>query len=971
MIHRNYQIDTGTICNLNCIFCYRGHIEDSKKKNTCISLESIKKIFSRKIYFDSLILFSNGEFFANPESMDIFEYCLKEAYFSENKSQDKVVCLNTNATLLSENITDRILEIIAKYKLKIRFTFSINAVNSESYKKISGADLFDRVVSNVKNFMSKSIEFNSKNGSFIHLSPQIVIIDENSEELTDFIDYWQKFYKKYEIKPDICEDKIVFDRLYTVSLRECITGSAEDRVFFENVLENLSEKYKIDFLKVSENKSREAKKNLYKRKVCNQLLELNLYSENKKILCCKDYTGEFAYPYTNGLDEVFRNYYTGLQMTGDFDRISICSECYDYEELDLNELKSNINDKNLIKMYEHRLNTGLPYEFYSVMTESEEDIKNATKFLENNNFYSLSSQKLISENVFYNNKIDFHKKKENFFCAGWKVSLKFKNGKMYAGCEKIDIPIENFKEYSENLAINTEKTIPKVCLNCDRKYSFKKLQDRFRIFGEKSFYSCWTDSITLKKSTREFADLIRERNLLKASEFFKSQNNIDVFLWIVNNYSELVDSDVVFNLVFESDNYLLKLFYTEIANAKFLDCCKNLMNTEFYHNKNIARKIIVTHFENIKNANTLELLYRIHQIFVKNVDYNGYDFQSYRFYLKELLEASILEVKNNDFFLKIYELYNKSEFDFNLFPGFSESFKCGIYKIAECLKIDENNIEHFRDVFEVLADNSDFKNTVCEAFRKPFFDFISKLENKNKMLDYYEFFKNSHFEYVIKEYIKAFLASLDFADFVKFRKVRDFQDVVDMLIKENFLNQSVDINTFVELEKFYNTFSEFIFNEENNQVFENTVFDKFKLLIQNPANLSKSIDFTAKTNNEKYIETVEYRISELLMSRQYFTFFKEIKKILKNSTDKNWLWKRITDFDFNLYDYRFLKLLVVLTTLETEFTDLLNYRIYSFYMKKEKFKNALEYLLKIQNYKNFFDSKNYKKTLKYLKKEAK
>ncbi|MFA5480393.1 MAG: hypothetical protein WC337_10260, partial [Candidatus Muiribacteriota bacterium] len=64
------QIDTGTVCNLDCIFCYRKNCE--KNKNTVTKFEDIKAVFSRKSLFSSIVLFGNGEFFANPEWKKIF-----------------------------------------------------------------------------------------------------------------------------------------------------------------------------------------------------------------------------------------------------------------------------------------------------------------------------------------------------------------------------------------------------------------------------------------------------------------------------------------------------------------------------------------------------------------------------------------------------------------------------------------------------------------------------------------------------------------------------------------------------------------------------------------------------------------------------------------------------------------------------------------------------------------------------------
>ena len=131
-------------CNINCIFCDRPILKQSMKlgemdENLLISiLESVK---NNNIYELGLVGLGEPLLDKNLErhlsAINDYSQCFTR------------ISINTNGILMDEGKSNTIIH--SRINL---VTFSLNATNRSSYKKIMGADCFDLVVNNIKRFIA-------------------------------------------------------------------------------------------------------------------------------------------------------------------------------------------------------------------------------------------------------------------------------------------------------------------------------------------------------------------------------------------------------------------------------------------------------------------------------------------------------------------------------------------------------------------------------------------------------------------------------------------------------------------------------------------------------------------------------------------------------------------------------------------------------------------------------------------------
>ncbi len=155
-------------CNLNCVFCDRPILKQSMKigdmdENLLISiLESVKE---NNIYELGLVGLGEPLLNGNLERhlSIINDY---SQYFTR-------ISINTNGILMDEEKSDTIIQ--SRINL---ITFSLNATNRWSYKKIMGADRFDLVVNNIKRFIAL-LKYHKR--SDLNVSIQFMSSDLNDE----------------------------------------------------------------------------------------------------------------------------------------------------------------------------------------------------------------------------------------------------------------------------------------------------------------------------------------------------------------------------------------------------------------------------------------------------------------------------------------------------------------------------------------------------------------------------------------------------------------------------------------------------------------------------------------------------------------------------------------------------------------------------------------------------------------------
>ena len=152
-------IETTSRCNLACRLCLNREINNSDKGDMDFSL--FKKIINQsKDFLYEANLFHRGEPLLNPNIAEMIEY----ASINNIKT-----CIHTNATLLNEEMSIKILK-----SGLTKIYFSLDTFIKEDYEYIrSGAD-FEKTVSNIKNFLQlkKELKLNrySSNESLLNLN---------------------------------------------------------------------------------------------------------------------------------------------------------------------------------------------------------------------------------------------------------------------------------------------------------------------------------------------------------------------------------------------------------------------------------------------------------------------------------------------------------------------------------------------------------------------------------------------------------------------------------------------------------------------------------------------------------------------------------------------------------------------------------------------------------------------------------
>lgn len=154
----NIEIETISACNARCIMCPNS-ITTNKSNfptqllGTEVYKELIDEIANYKVRY--LALFSQNEPLLDKRIIDFIRY-------GKEKCPKTKIALNTNAALLSPELSDKILKSGLNH-----ITFSIHGWTEETMKKVSGLD-FKIVLSNITYFLGKHLD--AKSGIEIGLS---------------------------------------------------------------------------------------------------------------------------------------------------------------------------------------------------------------------------------------------------------------------------------------------------------------------------------------------------------------------------------------------------------------------------------------------------------------------------------------------------------------------------------------------------------------------------------------------------------------------------------------------------------------------------------------------------------------------------------------------------------------------------------------------------------------------------------
>jgi MoaA/NifB/PqqE/SkfB family radical SAM enzyme len=155
-------------CNLRCIMCPRN---DPKIKLSEMDYNDFRKIVDEVPCEEIQLAGALGESLLYKDLFRCIEYC---------KEKNIRVYLTTNATLLTPDISRRLLDLDIHY-----ISFSVDGATKETYERIRKGAIFEEVVNNIKNFTSLKKKMGKK--VIVELVP-VIIVGYNDHEISQLID---------------------------------------------------------------------------------------------------------------------------------------------------------------------------------------------------------------------------------------------------------------------------------------------------------------------------------------------------------------------------------------------------------------------------------------------------------------------------------------------------------------------------------------------------------------------------------------------------------------------------------------------------------------------------------------------------------------------------------------------------------------------------------------------------------------
>jgi molybdenum cofactor biosynthesis enzyme MoaA len=204
------HIELSDNCNLRCIMCEQsGELDwhqDKTKVHPCprgdMSLSLFKKILDdfveMNVTFNEINPFWMGESLVNSEFIQMMKYLkesnLKHHIFASFK-------LHTNALALTIEKTKAILDCCKGFQ-RNKLSFSIDAIKPETFKRLKQVDGMEQINQNIKEFIKSS-----DSASSLKLILQFIVMEENFNEVDEFVRYWTTFIEGIGRKFQICHHK--------------------------------------------------------------------------------------------------------------------------------------------------------------------------------------------------------------------------------------------------------------------------------------------------------------------------------------------------------------------------------------------------------------------------------------------------------------------------------------------------------------------------------------------------------------------------------------------------------------------------------------------------------------------------------------------------------------------------------------------------------------------------------------------
>jgi len=160
-----YHVHLSMPCNQKCIMC----VPDGRHARDTLPFEQFEAIFEQVRGHAEHITLIGGEPLLYPRVLDVLDLLARH---------EVAVSINTNATQLTGHVAQRLLGL---HELWLKC--SIDAATRETYRRIRGTDVFDKVTAHIEAFCRLA-------DSRPHIRPILVyvVMRENLDEVLPFVD---------------------------------------------------------------------------------------------------------------------------------------------------------------------------------------------------------------------------------------------------------------------------------------------------------------------------------------------------------------------------------------------------------------------------------------------------------------------------------------------------------------------------------------------------------------------------------------------------------------------------------------------------------------------------------------------------------------------------------------------------------------------------------------------------------------
>ena len=198
------DIELTNRCNLNCIMCPR---YPQRQNLGDMSEDLLTKILDETLHRPQKVYRLHG--IGEPLLAPTLKTAINRIMSSSN---NHFVDFITNGQLLTRDMGKFLL-----YQQLSQITISLGAATATTYQKIRGKTNFSAIVRNIITL----IDENARLGSRSKIIVQLVKVDEATDEIEDFINFWRKFPVEIEIWHDFRDGRSNIDPACEKDLSPC------------------------------------------------------------------------------------------------------------------------------------------------------------------------------------------------------------------------------------------------------------------------------------------------------------------------------------------------------------------------------------------------------------------------------------------------------------------------------------------------------------------------------------------------------------------------------------------------------------------------------------------------------------------------------------------------------------------------------------------------------------------------------